>query len=112
MTNKFRNRKVKLYGITFDSMKEAHRYNELLMLLRAGEINNLETQVPFTLIPNQRDADGRVIERAVVYKADFVYQENGKMIVEDVKSPVTRTAEYVIKRKLLLWKYGIRIREV
>ena len=111
--NKFRNRKVKFYGMTFDSMKEAHRYNELLMMLRAGEINGLERQVPFELIPAQKDDDGRVIERAVVYRADFVYRtKKGKYIVEDVKSSATKTPEYIIKRKLLLFRHGIRIQEV
>lgn len=110
--SKYHNLKVKRHGMTFDSKKEADRYDELLLMLRAGLINGLETQVPFTLIPNQRDGEGRVIERAVTYKADFVYQEGGKMVVEDVKSPITRTPEYIIKRKLLLWKFGIRIKEV
>lgn len=110
--NKYHNTKVKRHGMTFDSKKEADRYDELLLMLRAGLINGLETQVPFTLIPNQRDGNGRVIERAVTYKADFVYQEAGKMVVEDVKSPITRTPEYIIKRKLLLWKFGIKIKEV
>jgi hypothetical protein len=51
-----------------------------------------------------------VIERACVYKADFVYIENGRMVVEDVKG--CKTPEYKLKRKLMLWVKGIRIREV
>ena len=98
-------------GIAFDSAKEAQRWQELKLLERAGQIFELQRQVPFVLIPKQ-ERDGKVIERAVVYKADFVYTENGQEVVEDVKSPATKTREYIIKRKLLLWQYGLRIREV
>lgn len=98
-------------GITFDSAKEAQRWQELKLLERAGQIFELQRQVPFVLIPKQV-RDGKVVERPVVYKADFVYTENGEDVVEDVKSPATKTREYIIKRKLLLWQFGIRIREV
>ena len=108
---KYGNRKITVDGITFDSQKEAVRYQELLLLQRAGQIFNLQRQVPFVLIPKQ-ERNGKVVERAVVYKADFVYNENGEDIVEDVKSEATKTKEYIIKRKLLLWQFGIRIREV
>ena len=108
---KFQNRKTTVDGITFDSAKEANRYAELRLLQRAGKIFELQRQVPFVLIPKQ-ERNGKVVERAVVYKADFVYREGDEEIVEDVKSPATRTKEYIIKRKLLLWQYGIRIREV
>jgi hypothetical protein len=107
--SKYRNVKTTLDGITFDSVKEAKRYAELRLLERAGQIFNLQRQVPFVLIPKQV-RDGKTIERPVVYKADFVYTENGQEIVEDTKG--MRTKEYVIKRKLLLWQYGIQIREV
>lgn len=91
-------------GITFDSRKEAHRYYELSILQAAGEISNLQRQVTYELIPKQ---DG---ERACTYKADFVYQENGQTVVEDVKG--IRTDAYKIKRKLMLWVHGIKIREI
>ena len=108
---KYGNRKTTIDGITFDSAKEAQRWQELKLLERAGQIFELQRQVPFVLIPKQV-RDGKVIERPVVYKADFVYTENGEDVVEDVKSPATKTKEYIIKRKLLLWQLGIRIREV
>lgn len=110
--NKYHARKWELDGMTFDSRKEARRWHELRFLLRAGVITDVQRQVPFELIPAQKDETGRVIERAVVYKADFAYRENGEYIVEDVKSEATKTREYVIKRKLMLYRYGIRIREV
>lgn len=108
---KYNNKKVTVNGQVFDSKKEANRYKELLLLEKAGGIKDLRTQVKFKLIPAQRDeATGKVIERECSYKADFVYEEDGKTVVEDVKG--FRTKEYVIKRKLMLWRYGIKIREV
>lgn len=104
--NKYRNKKTEIDGIVFDSLKEARRYHELCLLQRAGEIRDLSMQVEFELIPKQ---DG---ERACKYKADFVYHmaDTGKMVVEDVKGK--RTREYIIKRKLMLWRHGIKIVEV
>lgn len=101
--NKYRNKKVIVDGISFDSKKEAARYKELRMLERAGIILNLQLQVPFELIPKQ---DG---ERACTYKADFVYEQNGKKVVEDTKG--MKTDVYKIKRKLMLYRYGIKITE-
>ena len=107
--SKYRNRKVTVDGITFDSVKEANRWAELKLLERAGQIFNLQRQVPYVLIPKQ-SIDGKVVERPCVYKADFVYEENGKDVVEDVKG--IKTKEYAIKRKLMLRLYGIQIKEV
>ena len=111
---KYRSRKITVDGITFDSVKEANRYQELRMLERAGEIRDLQRQVPFVVIPTQRDENGKLIEKEVCYVADFTYIEKGKLTrtVEDVKSEATRTREYIIKRKLMLYRNGIRIREV
>ena len=111
-TNKYHARKCQLDNMTFDSIAEARRWQELRYLLRAGVIKDVQRQVPFILIPAQKDETGRVIERAVIYRADFVYTENGKTVVEDVKSEATKTREYVIKRKLLLYTHGLRIKEV
>lgn len=111
--NKYHARKWELDGHLFDSQKEARRYQELRFLLRTGVITDLKMQVPFLLVPAQKDERGKVIERAVTYRADFTYiNEHGEFIVEDVKSPATKTREYIIKRKLLLWRHGIRIKEV
>ena len=95
-------------GITHDSIKEANRWCELKLLERAGKICHLQRQVKYHLIPKQ---DG---EREVSYIADFVYHnaEGGKLVVEDVKSTATRTKEYIIKRKLMLWIHGIKIKEI
>lgn len=117
---KYHNRKITRDGLTFDSQKEHRRYNELLLLEQAGEIKNLRRQVKFVLIPTQREPNiigprggvkkGKLLEHECSYIADFVYGENGKMVVEDAKG--LRTKDYIIKRKLMLRVYGIRIREV
>ena len=107
---KYGNKKTVVDGITFDSRKEAVRWSELKLLQRAGEIFDLQRQVPFTLIPKQV-RDGKVIERPCVYKADFVYKDkDGTEIVEDTKG--MKTKEYIIKRKLMLWQFGIVVKEV
>ena len=113
--SKYHNKKVVFNNIKFDSKFEAKRYSELLLLERAGAITNLELQKSFELIPTQYETlangkRGKCLERAVTYRADFVYIENGKQVVEDTKG--FRTPEYVIKRKMMLYKYGIKIKEV
>ena len=117
---KYHNRKVRRDGLTFDSKKEHKRYNELLLLEQAGEIKNLRRQVKFLLIPTQREPKiigprggvkkGKLLERECAYIADFVYTENGKIVVEDTKG--LRTKDYIIKRKLMLYVHNIRVREV
>lgn len=112
MRNKYRNNKYKIDNIVFDSRKEAKRYQELKILEAAGTIKDLQLQVKFVLIPTQR-IDGKVVERECCYIADFVYVQDGLTVVEDAKNPYLRKEpRYVIKRKLLLERYGIRIKEV
>lgn len=108
--HKYKNRKTEVYGIVFHSLKEARRYQELLLLEKAGAIQDLKLQEKFVLIPSQRGKDGKVIERECSYIADFCYKENGEYIVEDTKG--FRTKDYIIKRKLMLKIYGIRIKEL
>ena len=125
MGRKYGNKKIVVDGITFDSKYEAWRYQELKVKENLGIIHDLRLQVKFVLIPSQREMSdevyvkgpnkgkkkaGKLIEKECSYFADFVYYEDGEMIVEDAKG--MRTAEYIIKRKLMLERYGIRIREV
>ena len=107
--SKYYAKKVTRNGITYDSKKECQRHSELLLLERAGAIQGLQTQVKYELIPSQR-IDGKVVERPVSYVADFVYQQDGKTVVEDTKG--FKTKEYILKRKLMLWVHGVQIREV
>ena len=106
--NKYRSQKVTINGEAFDSKREAARYQVLLMLQRTGVISDLQRQVKYVLIPAQR-INGKVVERECAYKADFVYTQDGVAVVEDAKG--MRTKDYIIKRKLMLEKYGIRIFE-
>ena len=123
MRNKYHASKCILNGIPFDSRKEAQRYSELLLLLRAKEISNLRRQVKYVLIPAQYETyerygkrgqelqpGERLIEKECSYIADFVYEENGKDVVEDTKG--FKTKDYIIKRKLMLFVHSIRVREV
>lgn len=112
--NKHHAKKCKIKGTVFDSIKEAQRYAELQILLKARLICDLERQKKYILISAQRDEDGKLIERELSYIADFVYKENGKEVVEDVKGYKGGAAYriFVIKRKLMLYIHGIRIREV
>lgn len=95
-------------GNGFDSKKEKARYEELLLMQRAGMIQGLTRQVRFELIPAQY-LNGRCVERRCDYLADFTYWEDGKFVVEDCKG--FKTPEYIIKRKLMLWRNKIKIKE-
>ena len=119
--NKYHAHKVKVGDEVFHSRKELRRYEELLLLEKTGQIKNLRREVKYMLIPSQRETiwkngkpkQGKVIERECSYIADFVYEENGQTVVEDVKGGnATKTPVYLIKRKLMLYVHGIRIREV
>ena len=107
---KYHSSKACVDGIIFDSKKEAERYQELLLLEKAGDISNLQRQVPFELIPSQK-RNGKVVERSCKYVADFCYTDkNGNSIVEDTKG--FHTKDYIIKRKLMLEKFDIIISEI
>ena len=128
MKNKYRNKKVVMNGIEFDSKKEAKRYMELSLLEKAGVISDLQRQVKFVLIPTQREPDtvgarggikkGKVIEKECAYIADFVYKDLtlNEKVVEDIKGyrdPASAgVAKFIIKRKLMLYVHGIRVKEV
>lgn len=126
--NKYHNKKIIKDGQVFDSLKEYRRFCELALLQRAGQITNLQRQVPFELIPAQfqeiqtgefykrgerkgQPKTKRIcIENSVVYKADFVYTEKGKMVVEDAKG--FKTTDFILKRKMMLYFHNIKIKEV
>ncbi|MHA7146939.1 DUF1064 domain-containing protein [Burkholderia pseudomallei] len=111
--SKYRNTRCEYDGIKFDSKRERSRWFELIKQQDVGLISGLRRQVEFELIARQRRSDGS-IERAVKYVADFTYRNSaGELVVEDVKSAVTRkNKDYVIKRKLMLREHGITIQEV
>lgn len=125
--NKYGNKKITYQGEEFDSKRECYRYIDLKFLEDCGAISNLRRQVKYELIPTQREKstkvykkgrkkgqprEGKIIEKAVTYIADFTYTDaaTGETVVEDSKG--FRTKEFVIKRKLMLYVHGIKIREV
>lgn len=126
--SKYKARKFTVDGIEFHSKKEANRYIELKLLERRGEIRGLQMQIPFLLVPAQyeerieytpkRNLEKRVkrlVEQKVSYVADFVYsRNNGEIVVEDVKGYRRGTAYsvFVIKRKLMLERHGIKVVEI
>lgn len=102
--SKYRAQRTTVGGITFDSKKEAKRWNDLLLLQRAGEITHLRRQEEFALRVN-----GILICK---YRCDFAYTEGGKVVVEDVKSDITRKLPvYQMKKKLMKAIMGVEILE-
>lgn len=127
MVSKYHAKKIEADGMVFASRKEYNRWQELKLLERAGRIKNLQTQVRFELIPAQYTevteytpkthkpkTVQKLIEKKLSYVADFVYDRDGQMVVEDVKGYRESGAYslYVIKRKLMLYIHGIRIQEI
>ena len=104
--SKYHNRKTEFAGRVFDSRKEADRYQELLWMQQAGLIQDLELQPRYDLIVNGH--------KLGFYRGDFRYKEvaTDSVILEDVKSPATRTAVYRLKKKLVKALYGVEIIEV
>lgn len=126
-TRKYGNKKVVVDGMEFDSKKEANRWAELRILEKAGLISDLRRQVKFVLIPAQYEEStevyqrgpnkgkpkrGKLLEHECSYVADFMYRvtETDRTAVEDTKG--FQTKDYIIKRKLMLERYKIQIKEV
>lgn len=105
--SKYHAKKTTVDGITFDSVREAHRYLMLKVLEESGAIGDLRRQVRYELVP-AFDVDGRHY-RPIYYVADFVYVEDGREVVEDVKG--MRTDVYKLKSKLFARRYGMNIKE-
>lgn len=121
-SHKYGNHKLTFGEDTFDSMKEYKRYLDLLYMQKEGKIKELQRQVKYLLIPAQREPDqigarggikkGKLLEREVAYYADFVYRlaDTNTLVVEDTKG--VRTTDYILKRKMMLYFHGIRIKEI
>ena len=107
-TSKYHNKKCIYDGIKFDSKKEMYRWIYLKQLEDYKKINNLQRQVKYELQPSYIINNKKI--RAITYIADFVYEENNKIIVEDTKG--MRTDVYKLKKKLFEYKYNIEIKEV
>lgn len=99
--NKYRNQKAVVDGITFDSRKEANKYFELKMLEKSGVIHDLKVHPKYLILMGYGSLRKRY------YVADFEYREGKKIIVEDVKSEITKqNPTYRLKRQMFLVTYG------
>lgn len=122
--SKYRNTKVSFQGEEFDSKREMQRYLVLKDAESNGIIQNLQKQVKFELIPKIEEdivihlkrkdkIQRKTIQQPIIYRADFVYEKDGVMVVEDVKiSDFLLPKEYLLKEKLFRWKYGFKIKRV
>lgn len=84
--------------VTFDSKKEAKRFDELLLLAKQGIIKNLTLQPEYEIIPTVKWNKKTLCK--IKYIADFKYEQNGNIIVEDVKG--FKTDIYQLKKRLFL----------
>ena len=121
---KYGNNKTSFGGVEYDSKRERDRHIYLMGQERQGLISDLKRQVTFHLLPAQYETVEKqlktktkevkvCVERAVDYTADFTYMKDGKLVVEDCKiSKTLMPKEYVLKRKMMLYFHGIRIKEV
>lgn len=103
-SNKFHAVKTESDGIIFDSKKESVRYWQLVLLAKEGKIKNIQRQVRFVLQDGFVNNENKTI-KPIYYVADFCYERNGVKIVEDVKSPATKTPVYKIKKKMFEYRY-------
>ena len=101
--NKYKNKKIEVDGIIFDSQLEANRYFQLKLLERAGEIQDLYRQYVFELQPKYKKRNKTIMP--INYIADFVYYDvkKGKIIIEDTKG--FKTEVYKLKKKMFEYKY-------
>lgn len=119
---KYHNKRVEYEGIVFDSLKEKRRYCQLQLWEKHGIISDLRLQVSYELIPaiyedvvvqlkTKTKTEKKLVQRATTYVADFVYVQDGKTIVEDVKgSSNVLTPEFKLKMKLMRYMHGIEIK--
>ena len=124
--SKYRNKKVSFQGEEFDSKREMQRYLVLKDAESKGVIQNLQKQVNFELIPKIEEdvvvhlkrkdkIQRKTIQLPIIYRADFVYEKDGVMVVEDVKASANMRSldrVFLLKEKLFRWKYGFSIKRV
>lgn len=121
---KYGNKKVEYNGIKFDSKKEMQRYIVLKKAEDDGIISNLQLQIKYELIPSVKETyiehlktkdkvKQKTLQLPITYTCDFFYVKDGVDVIEDVKaSPKMLPKEFVLKEKLMFWKFGIRIKKV
>lgn len=93
--NKYHNEKIEIDGIRYDSKREYLRHKQLLLKEKAGEIQNLRFHDKKDTIILQKTP-------LIKYEPDFCYEENGKLIIEDLKG--YQTKEFKLKKKMIISK--------
>jgi len=113
-TNKYQAHSVRVDGILFDSQREAARYGELKLLLHAGHIADLEIHPGFPLIVSEEGGPPFVFHTVGMFHADFKYKDGrtGAWVIEDVKSPPTKTEAYKLRKRIVEARYKITIQEI
>lgn len=112
--NKFNAIEKSVDGITFRSTKEADRYEQLKLLLRAGKIRDLTLQPRYVLVKSVKFSGDNRAKPAMRYTADFSYYdvETGRLVVEDVKSEATKQkTDYKMRRHMMLAFHNIEVLE-
>jgi hypothetical protein len=107
--SKYGNKKVEWQGMKFDSKRELARYQDLLLLEKAGQIQDLKRQVVFVLAKSVKFIDSLRARPALRYVSDFTYTKDGEFIIEDAKG--FRSEKYLIKKHLMLALLGLHITE-
>ena len=111
-TPKYKNRKIENEDGKFDLAKEYRRFKELQILQRAGVISGLTCQATYVLAESVKFSGEPRAKPALRYVVDFQYVENGKLVVEDVKSKITKeNPVFRIKKHLMMSVHGIEIVE-
>lgn len=120
--NKYRNIKCEYNGISFDSIIEKDRYLFLLDAIEKKTITDLVVHPTFELIPKiiekrvkhlktKDKVVERVVQRPIIYTADFAYTKDGVKIVEDVKgSRHIVTKDCCLKIKMMRYFYNIEVK--
>lgn len=84
--------------IKFDSRTERDRYLYLLEEEKKGNVSNIQVHFQIRVLPTFKNANGDMIPE-LTYTSDFVYKQNGKTIIEDVKG-----SSYFINEEFITMK--------
>lgn len=88
--SKYRNRKTRMGGHLFDSKLEAERWLVLKDKEKRGKIASLVYHPSsYSLYAFEHNRNGDEPRKICVYKPDFEYFSNDKLIVEDCKGVLT-----------------------
>jgi len=101
---KYKNVKAESNGVKFQSKKERNRYDELILMLNAGEIEGLKLQETFNIQRGFTTIDGERIQ-PIAYSCDFSYYHTGttRRVVEDCKG--FKTAKWKNSWKMMKYNY-------